>query len=363
MRSILPAVFLACSWFWCIGGFFPVILRQEFGDAAFPYFAAFNILGAAAFGFVWNEARRAAFLRRMATAASLFSAVVVVFQAWFILWVCMLIGAVWPLAVFVAMLALTATVRRRAAGVALGLLAATAALFAYVAAQPAPDMPPVAAVQPFVHQILPLALGFFLAPYFDLTFHEAYRASPRPRLTFALGLGGLFGAFLAGMYVATPTLAALASGAPEVTPALAAMIALLAAQTGFTAALHLVPAGGLQRPGRRATGAALIAVTVPLGASLVWPEALYPLGVVIYKNLVFVIGGLFPLVLLFAGARRLGLATAAFITPCYALGFLVGGDFAPLLSVAMAALAAALAMAWAARRRLPAVRDARTLSR
>lgn len=351
MRHVTLAVFLACSWFWCIGGFFPVILRQEFGDIAFPYFVTFNVLGAAAFGFVWTEDRRAAFLLRMHAPAQLFSAVVVVFQIWFIVWLSALIDMVWPLALFVAALALTLVFRRREGAVALALLSVTTAIFFYVAANGPAEVLHLRAIEPFTHQILPLAFGFVLAPYFDLTFHDAFRNSPNPRLTFALAFVGIFAAFLAGLQFAAPTLAALLSDSPELTHALAAMIALLAAQTGFTTAVHTARiSGALRHHGFLVVGALGI-VTVPLAAATIWPDALTVLGVLIYKNFVFVIGGLFPLALLFAASHRTGLAAAVIVTPCYALGFLVGGSFAPALSVAIAVIVAAYAI----RRWLPMV--------
>ena len=49
MRSMPVAFFLACSWFWCIGGFFPVLLQQEFGRIAFLCFLILNVAGATLF--------------------------------------------------------------------------------------------------------------------------------------------------------------------------------------------------------------------------------------------------------------------------------------------------------------------------
>ena len=51
------------------------------------------------------------------------------------------------------------------------------------------------------------------------------------------------------------------------------------------------------------------------------------------------------MILLFGGLTRPALAALAFISPCYALGFLIGGPWAPFLSVALVGLAVMYAAA------------------
>ena len=41
------SAYLCCSWVWCIGIFYPVLLYRDFGIAAWFVFAITNVVGAA----------------------------------------------------------------------------------------------------------------------------------------------------------------------------------------------------------------------------------------------------------------------------------------------------------------------------
>jgi hypothetical protein len=86
------AVFLACSWTWCIGMFLPIILLRDFGYASFLVFAIPNVVGAAAMGWmVRSSAHSRAMVAAHLPVMRLFSLVTFAFQAVFLLII------VWPL--------------------------------------------------------------------------------------------------------------------------------------------------------------------------------------------------------------------------------------------------------------------------
>src|SRR4051812_37464475 len=81
------AVFLACSWTWCIGMYLPVLLVRDYGIWGWVIFAVPNVVGAAAMGWVMNRVRDPlAFERRHSLAMSVFSIVTVAFHLFFVNW-------------------------------------------------------------------------------------------------------------------------------------------------------------------------------------------------------------------------------------------------------------------------------------
>ncbi len=80
--------YLACSWTWCIGMFFPILLLMDFGWPAFFVFAVPNVAGVMLFGWVMKRDGAAASLtERHSRAAAMFSLVTLAFHAFFIAWV------------------------------------------------------------------------------------------------------------------------------------------------------------------------------------------------------------------------------------------------------------------------------------
>jgi len=353
MRSMPAAFFLACSWFWCIGGFFPVLLQQEFGRIAFLCFLILNVAGATLFGFVWSKDARQRFLERHRLPAQFFSVLVIGYHCIFMAWLSTLFHDPTPLIAFAGITAACAALRQHLNRLAIVLFAVTASLFVFVwtGIDAGTAAVPLSGPQPFTHQILPLALGFLLAPCFDLTFHRAYAESANPRLTFLLGFGVLFLALLGGMYLATPVFALLLTAGSLTGSGLQAVVAILVLQTGFTTAAHLREVQATRWSRSRfalpAVGAVVTLSALHLAIGQLMPAMTAPAGELFYRGFVFLIGVLFPVILLFGGMTRQALLVMAFLTPCYTLGFLVGGDLAPFLSVAMAGLAVAF---WLRRR-------------
>ncbi|NIZ15645.1 hypothetical protein [Phaeobacter sp. HF9A] len=213
----------------------------------------------------------------------------------------------------------------------------SAALLVYIFLTPVPA--PEIAAAPFFHQIAPLALGFLLAPWFDLTFHRAFRQANNPRRAFLIGFGVFFAALLLGVYLGLDAFVGLTLAGGLAQPAVAAVAVLVMVQTGFTTAAHLVE---LDINWRQALSPALvvgIVAALHVASLMLSPEALRLVGELTYRSFVFAIGAVFPVLFIFGPTRRAALV-AAVLTPCYTLGFLIGGVFAPFLSVAMLVLAA-----------------------
>lgn len=343
MRSLPAAFFLACAWFWCIGGFFPVLLDHDFGPIAFAVFFVVNVTGAALFGFVLDAPKRARFLARFAPSAQLFSIVVIAYHFIFISWISTLLGSPLPIIGFIALTLAFIALRRKLIGLSILVFAATVALFALALSYPAPLDPPAPIGTGFIHYVLPLGLGFLLAPYFDLTFHRAFAESPNPKLSFFIGFGVLFSALLAGMFFTTPIFSALITQQGLDNPALKLVVGLLVLQISFTTAAHLRELEGSRW--FKMKFALPTAVTIFVLCSthfvvaMIASELKFAFGDLIYRCMLFIIGVLFPIILIFGGINKRSLIVAGFLAPCYTLGFLIGGIYTPALSIGMVGLA------------------------
>ncbi|MBO1519948.1 hypothetical protein [Oceanisphaera pacifica] len=343
MRNLLPAFFLACAWFWCIGGFLPVLLDHDFSVVAFWVFFTVNITGAALFGFVLDSRRRARFLARFSFLSQLFSVVVIAYHFVFMAWISTLLNSALPITGFIAAGSAFFTLRRKLIGLSVLIFMATLALFVIALSYPAPNLEPIPASDGVIHYVLPLALGFLLAPYFDLTFHRAFAASPNPKVSFFIGFMVLFAILLIGMLYSTSILSAFITGQGLAHAALPWLVGLWVMQMGFTTAAHLCELEKTPWFERKFALPAIIVVGLlcgfHLGIDLLAPELTFAFGDLVYRSLLFIIGVVFPVLLIFGGINARSLIAVAFLTPCYTLGFLVSTDYAPALSLGMAGLA------------------------
>ena len=246
------ALYLACSWTWCIGMFLPLLLVRDFGMAGYWVFVVPNVIGAAALGFVL---KRATWVDGIVThhraALKAFSIATIAFQFYFLAALLsrgVELGAqqVAPpaapiLAGVVLAVGFIILVSRQRLGplrwlaglvwlasvVLLGLVLATPTIAQPVAlavSEPSLD-PHLAALAPAV------ILGFLLCPYLDLTFLSARRAHdlPHARIAFAVG----FGFFFLVMILGTLLYASIGSER-----AMLLLVAHLAVQITFTASVH-----------------------------------------------------------------------------------------------------------------------------
>lgn len=224
-RTLIWAGFLASSWTWVIGMFFPTLLIRDFGVLGWLAFAIPNVLGASLFAWWITSASmslRVVGIHRRAAMG--FSDVTIMFHAYVA--TCLippLLGWAWSLAAVVLGLlvwAFAAGSIRLAAVLGLVMVMVSAWVVATFLQQGYPVVTPleVRPLKPhFVAMgwLVPVMFGgFMLCPYLDLTFHRARQnnADSGGRLAFAVGFGVfflvmillsmLYASFIAGVFTA-----------------------------------------------------------------------------------------------------------------------------------------------------------------
>ncbi len=199
------AVFLACSWTWCIGMFFPVYLIGDFGFRGWVAFAVPNVLGAGAMGWVLRRPGASERITRdHAAACRWFSLATILFQLMFLasftgrllhpsLATQFFPGVIAVVIVLLSALALSlrsspfwwpiALVTYAASFVAAACAGALGGILGVAPPQPLHTPTELACVVPA------LAFGFALCPYLDLTFHRVRAETPGRRGEAAFWLG------------------------------------------------------------------------------------------------------------------------------------------------------------------------------
>lgn len=252
------AAFLACSWTWCIGMFLPILFTRDYGPWSIVVFAAPNILGAGAFG--WVLAHRdasARFVARHRIACRIFSQATIAFQVFFLLWLWAGIpglgeplrtsglggAAVW-IGVLAGVLVLIWPIRP-GLRVAVVLWCASAVVLFIWLTRGLPEtapLPPVPAGSTTGLILLApvIVFGFLLCPYLDLTFHQARQGTTRlgARWAFSIGFGVLFLAMILGTLAYAPlVLSPRNTGTPSTLPALLVTLHIVA-QLLYTIGVH-----------------------------------------------------------------------------------------------------------------------------
>ncbi len=278
-------LYCASSWTWCIGMFLPIILLSRFGWAGFWVFLIPNVLGCAAFGYLFGREGSRRFATRHAPAVRWFSLATISFQVFFL-------G--WSAGVFVYAPDSAAIEDPAVAGAAVDTLAwpvlgtiltwtagafalagrsdrfwlwfaavaaiASGTLFGFaVAATTGPPLAPPPAAGPSILAAAPIVvLGFLACPALDATFHRARQRSPG-RHAFAV-----FGLVFAGMLVFAAWV--YDGAAPERIAAavLPLVVAQWTLQLVFTIGAHVREVGLL--PGTRVASRPVLLAAVLLGA-------------------------------------------------------------------------------------------------
>ena len=204
LRTLCWAVYLGCSWTWCIGMFLPVILVSEFGNIAWFVFAIPNVIGAAAMG--WTLAKPGSSERIVAEhreACVAFSAVTFAFHLFFLYWLARI--GLMPAAFAIAAVAgglILGLIGRWISGFDLVLgwlvLGVSLAVFGKGLVHPVFGVADPLETDHLLSAMLGLApvciFGFLLCPYLDVTFHRARQKTPPAagKLAFAIGFGVVF---------------------------------------------------------------------------------------------------------------------------------------------------------------------------
>ena len=342
------AIFLGCSWTWCIGMFLPVLLVRELGLIGWIVFAIPNVIGAAAMGFVLrslDSSRR--IVEAHGPACRAFSGVTIAFHVFFVLWfVPRLVGLPAAAAAFALVgIYLLMTLHRARADFLAGaiVLLLSLGMFALFVTR-GPVRIPLTGSHPTVDAafLAPACLlGFALCPYLDLTFHRAREALTDPksaRIAFSLGFGVVFFSMIVFSLCYAAALSPLV--APDwrqhLRPAFGWIIAVhMILQAAFTLAIHARSLAEARiRPGGIFTLLILaqLAIFAALAAPLLpWWFDLDP-GELVYRLFMSFYGLVFPAYvwicmlsgrggLRAASARALILALAA-SAPCFWLGFI-----------------------------------------
>lgn len=243
------AVFLAVSWTWCIGMFLPVLMVRDYGIWGFVAFAAPNVIGAAAMGWLiaTSESSRLCVAKHL-TLVRAFSVVTVAFHIWFVWYLThggWVLGESWPwLAVGVFSLALFSALRADSPSEALVPYAISVAVIVFslwtgIEIKIAAPAPREFAGIPALLWLAPVCVfGFLLCPYLDATFHRARQNtdSRAARISFTLGFGVFFFAMVLFTLVYSGLLLGNSLAAPRV---LTAIVLHMLVQSGFTCGLHL----------------------------------------------------------------------------------------------------------------------------
>jgi hypothetical protein len=204
-NSLLWAVFLACSWTWCIGMWLPVLLVRDYGVWGWIVFAAPNVMGAAAMGWALRDADAS---RRLASAhpaaCCWFSVVTLAFHVFWVIWLSRLFDGLWAAAlVSAAAFYLAGGVRSHAdlwtgvvaLGISIGCFVAQLSRQRVFLASERWDWVPASDLAlPLFALAAVCCLGFALCPYLDLTFHRARQATSPVggRVAFSLRFGVFF---------------------------------------------------------------------------------------------------------------------------------------------------------------------------
>jgi len=229
-NPILWGAYLGCSWTWCIGMFFPVLLLRDFGWTGFAAFAIPNVLGAAAMGWVLKSRESSiSFVDRHPTAVWWFSAITVGFHIFWIIWLTSFLRDAFPMpeeylfgagAIAVAFAISSGRLVKFGKAPQLAMLLWILSAAVLVALVVMPDAKPAVDVliesprtASGVEWFVPVSIfGFLLCPYLDITFHHARQnltTQTAGRLGFTIG----FCVFFALMIILTTQYAGvIASG-------------------------------------------------------------------------------------------------------------------------------------------------------
>ena len=302
------AVYLACSWTWCIGMFLPALLVRDFGVWGFVVFAVPNVVGAAAMGWVLTGRHQPrALLEKHRDAVRAFAIVTVVFQAYFLAvlcnWAGLLQAGSGALLVLVAAAAVaTSGARARWLAAAVWVLSVGCAVMAWRAGSlgaPAPTAPPLDLLW-----LAPVCVfGFALCPYLDPTFLRAAEMlhDRSRRRAFTIGFGGFFLVMILFTLAYGGDIPRLIDSVNRSQTMRGVIFLHIGAQLAFTALVHLREIGRM-RPRRvwpwvataSLVAAAMVGTTLldywpdlpAFGASFASPELYYRLFMAFY-GLVF----------------------------------------------------------------------------
>lgn len=365
-NPILWGAYLACSWTWCIGMFYPTLLLRDFGWVGFLIFAIPNVLGAAAMGWVLKSRLQSErFVQNHPSAVWWFSTITLIFHVFWMLWIMNFVRLAFPMpqiymqgvaavVIAFAIISQRAAMFDRMPRVAMVLITFSIAALVATFVVPDLDISRQALTQAAPDSLnrsynslwmIPLmTFGFVFCPYLDITFHHARQqldTNRGGRLGFTIG----FVVFFALMIVLTTRYAGVMAWAirgesfPDsqvLTPWLGAFILThIMCQWVFTVRVHLhriktIPGAQAKQPILFAL--ALISGIVGLLALNLPDHSNLTGGEIVYRTFLSFYGLLFPTYMLYQAviARKNNSSnsivmmwiTIAIASPVFWMGFM-----------------------------------------
>jgi hypothetical protein len=205
--TFAQALFLACSWTWCIGMWFPVYMVQDWGWPGWAAFLVPNAIGAVLVGFLHTARSSPRFVAANLPAMRAFSVVTILFHVSWLTWLLSLlfsqsvigqgwIGGVTAAGTVLAGALLSFGKKWTIPSIIVYTTSIIAALLCWRTG-PTLQFPPETGAQPLsglMFALPMLVLGFGLCPHLDLTFHRVRQETPgiAGSAAFALAFGLFF---------------------------------------------------------------------------------------------------------------------------------------------------------------------------
>jgi len=244
------SAYLCCSWMWCIGLFYPVLLYRDFGSISWYFFSIPNILGAVFFPWVIKNAQQSKdFIKKHIFFCKLFSFVTVLFQFYFLLCILIPFVSIQGLILILFFSLLFFFICENHILIVSPIIWTVSLLsllvifkFHYKLTLPIPVRDNVQIKE--VLGLLPVfIIGFFFCPYLDLTFHRVVKELQiyQLKLAYIIAFLLLFLCFLIlGIYyypIAYQVFFRISN--PSLSPAYLAFYIYIIIQIVFTGVVHL----------------------------------------------------------------------------------------------------------------------------
>jgi len=316
LRTLGWAAYVAVSWTWCIGMFFPVLLVRDYGIWGFVAFAVPNVVGAGAMGWVLcRDGMSERLVHRHRHAMVAFSVVTAAFHLYWLVWLIYVVLDAPVLIMFIIMLLImlgqfpSGDSKRSSRHYHLRAAAGVLVFSGWMAIEMwnsgdmgLPKAPPVMATGGLWYLSLPLLLGFALCPYLDLTFHHARQSLGvrSAKTAFTIGFGVLFLAMILITLGYSGLVERLLSGSEIVAPArLGSLVIHIGIQVVVTLAFHAALVGTNRGSPRRSplawgllVGMVVGVLPIVVGADPV--HAGLSIGELIYRGFMVFYGLVFP---------------------------------------------------------------------
>ena len=299
-----------------------------------------------AMGFYFkHREKQQAFERKHRPALSIFSYVTIAYQIFFVAWLGVTIGQ--PLLLLAVLVIAYVIYLSKSIITYWAILVYLLSIGLFVGFLGS-DLPPIeiSAKGYWPHALLPLAIGFVLSPYLDITFHRAYRESNHPKISFALGFGVLFLSLLAFVFFYASSLGEVFFEQAIPAALIYPVIAFLVLQIAFTISAHCseLCSQHYLKPSLLAGSVGLFSLFSFALLMLVKgnnvPFINSPIEETVYKSFLFFYSLVFPVYLLLSKSTPTFLWVLAICTPAYSLGFLIGGEYSFGLTIGVVIMSA-----------------------